>query len=71
MSDKAFNKKISHCCEYCVHGKALEGTNEIICQKRGITFKDDACRKYKYNPLKRNPEAVKISDNYSPEDFSI
>ena len=28
-------------------------------------------RKYKYDPLKRVPERVKISDNYKPEDFSL
>ncbi len=71
MSDKAFNKNLAHRCEYCVHGKSLDALNEIICKKNGVTLRDDCCRHYKYDPLKRNPEKVKVSQNYSPEDFSI
>lgn len=71
MSDKAFNKKLAHRCEYCIHGKRLEGAKEIICKKRGVTDPQDFCRKYKYNPLKRVPEDIKIQANYGPEDFSI
>jgi len=71
MADKAFSKKIARRCEYCAHGKTLEGIKEILCKKRGVTNRDDFCRNYKYDPLKRNPESTKISNNYSPEDFSI
>ena len=71
MSDKAYNKKLPHRCEYCEYGKSLEGTNEIVCKKRGITLKDDSCRKYKYNPLKRTPEEITLQGNFSAEDFSI
>jgi hypothetical protein len=68
---KAFDKKISPRCEYCAHGKLLDGNNEILCKKRGITMRDDFCRSYKYDPLKRNPEGVRVSKDYSAEDFSI
>ncbi len=71
MSEKAFNKKLPRRCEYCVYGKSLPGITEIICRKKGITYRDDYCRHYKYDPLKRSPETAKISDNYSAEDFSI
>lgn len=42
-------------------------SGEILCSKRGVTSVRDSCRKYKYDPLKRVPERVKISDNYKPE----
>jgi len=71
MADKAFNKNVIHRCAYCLHGIEVDGLSEILCKKRGITRPEDSCRSYKYNPLKRNPEGIKISTNYSPEDFSI
>lgn len=71
MADKAFNKKLSHRCEYCVYGKPLGDGREIVCRKRGVTLIDDTCRKYKYDPLKRNPDSVKIKGDFTAEDFSI
>lgn len=71
MADKAFNKKLSHRCEYCVNSKALDGSNEVICKKRGVVDRQDSCRHYKYDPLKRVPDTAKISKNYTPEDFSL
>ncbi|MBO5019735.1 MAG: hypothetical protein J6D52_03620 [Clostridia bacterium] len=71
MSNKHFNKKLPHCCEYCVYGTNSEFSNEVICIKRGVTDAKDYCRKYKYDPLKREPARQKISDNYRPEDFLL
>ncbi len=71
MSDKIFNKRIEPKCEYCVYGIPLDYDNEILCRKRGITENDDYCRRFKYDPLKREPRKEKISDNYNPEDFIL
>lgn len=71
MAEKAFNKKLQHRCEYCVHGIGILNSNEIICKKKGVTDRQDCCRRYKYDPLKRTPENAKISSNYSAEDFSL
>ena len=66
-----FNKDLPHACSYCVYGRESLFSGEILCSKRGVTSVRDSCRKYKYDPLKRVPERVKISDNYKPEDFSL
>lgn len=71
MSNKVFSKKLPRRCEYCIHGMASEFSDEILCLKRGITHAGDSCRRYKYDPLKRQPQRQKLADNYSPEDFSI
>ncbi len=70
MSDM-FNKKLPRSCSYCVHGKRSPMNNEILCKKHGVTELRDSCRHYKYDPLKRVPERIKIADNYKPEDFSL
>lgn len=66
-----FNKKLPPSCKYCVHGRVSVFGDEVMCAKKGITVSCDACRSYKYDPLKRQPNKVKISDNYTPEDFSL
>ena len=71
MSNKFFNKNLTPHCEYCVHGMNLDSTKEILCIKRGITEPTDSCPQYKYDPLKREPQKRKISDNYTAEDFLL
>jgi len=71
MGNNIFNKSLPKRCEYCVHGKKFDFSDEVLCPKRGITTVNDTCRKYKYDPLKRTPLRQKPSDNYKPEDFSI
>lgn len=71
MSKIGFNKNLQKSCAYCVYGKVIDGTNETLCKKRGVTDKRDYCRSYKYDPLKRIPQKAKISNNYSEEDFKL
>ena len=61
-----FNKDLPHACSYCVYGRESLFSGEILCSKRGVTSVRDSCRKYKYDPLKRVPERVKISAIISP-----
>lgn len=69
--NKVFNKKLPRSCSYCVYGNVSEYSNEVFCKKHGVTSNRDYCRHYKYDPLRRQPETVKPSDNYSAEDFSL
>ena len=71
MAKSPFNKKLEKHCEYCVHGTRLKFEDEIMCKKHGITSSFDRCRSYKYDPLKRIPQRVKIENNFTEEDFKI
>lgn len=71
MAEKAFNKKLPASCSYCVYGTPTVYGKEILCKKRGVTEIRDSCRKYKYDPLKRQPQKAKIADGYSEEDFKL
>ncbi len=68
---RLFNKELPHSCKYCIHGKNSLFENEILCKKHGVTDPRDCCRSYKYDPIKRIPDRVKIADGYKPEDFSL
>ena len=72
MADKKhFDKKISPACAYCLHGRWLSGGEEIFCIKRGITLPNDACRSYRYDPLKRVPKIKDFGRDYDPSDFKL
>ena len=48
-------------CSYCRNGTDIGG-GEIACVRRGITYAGSFCRKYVYDPLKREPELPRILD---------
>ena len=66
-----FSKKHEKYCQYCVHGKLLEYTDEVFCAKKGFVNKFGKCIKYKYDPLKRNPESSVVTPEFKPEDFAL
>ena len=67
-----FKKNIEPCCSYCKHGNIISDT-EVICIKKGIVTSAGACRKFSYDPLKRQPPnmAVYKPTTLSEEDFSL
>lgn len=50
-----FSKEIEKICAYCEHGKAIHGTEDIICSKKGLVRADYRCKKFLYSPLRRTP----------------
>ncbi len=69
---KLFNtKEISPACEYCTYGKASPDKEIILCIKNGVVEKTYACKKFKYDPLKRQPRRPVKMEQFSEEDFSL
>ena len=50
-----FSKDVEKICAYCEHGKPILGTEDIICEKKGLVRADYCCRKFLYTPLRRKP----------------
>lgn len=71
MKKLNFNNNNSKYCLNCVNGNFLEYTDEIFCTKKGFVDKFSKCLKYKYDPLKRRPEANSTSVGFSEEDFKL
>ena len=67
-----FRRDIEPMCEYCRYGTALS-RDEIGCVKVGITSPGENCRKFRYDPLKREPEVrAKVdSRRFTQEDFEL
>ncbi|NLA87519.1 MAG: hypothetical protein GX847_09650 [Clostridiales bacterium] len=70
-----FSRNIAPSCSYCRFGSGI-GNGEIACLRRGITSAGGSCRRFVYDPLKREPErppvlVKKLSEEMCAEDFAI
>lgn len=67
-----FRRKIPRSCSYCAWGTKL-GDEQILCVKRGVVAVSYACRKFIYDPCKRQPRKAKALDmqKFKEIDFSL
>lgn len=67
-----FKKDIDPQCAYCEYGTTTAEKSTVICKKQGgIMQSYSKCRKFKYDPLKREPKVISLASNFSKEDFFI
>lgn len=72
MRNKLLNKKeISPSCSYCAHGKSSPDGETVLCIKKGIMEKDDFCKKFSYDVLKRQPRRPTPLGEFNEDDFSL
>lgn len=71
MKKTIFGETVSPKCIYCETGIISPDGKEVLCKKKGVMMPDSFCRKFRYDPLKRTPETVKIQTDFSKEDFSL
>ena len=67
-----FEKDMDPRCAYCKRGAPL-GEDRVMCLKKGIVSAGDACRKFRYDPLKRVPPKPAKADfsRLKDEDFTL
>ena len=68
-----FRKNIEKSCSYCVHAANLVDSDRVLCSKKGMIPCEQDCKKFKYDPLKRNPVKSKPKDfaQMDDVDFSL
>lgn len=66
-----FRKTMEPACAYCAHGAPGE-EDQVICAKKGIMQPWQRCRNFRYDPLKRHPEApLPPVTEVDPENFRL
>lgn len=58
-------------CAYCKNGRLGADGKTILCPKKGVAGKDDFCKKFAYDPLKRVPQKLPNLGSFSKEDFEL
>ena len=71
MKKTIYSDNISPKCLYCETGVVSPDGNSVLCVKKGVMMPDSFCRKFRYDPLKRTPETVKLNTDFTPDDFSL
>jgi hypothetical protein len=74
---KRSNKKLYRardyeaCCACCVHGKAAPDGSGVLCSLRGVMRDTSLCKKYEYDPVKREPQRSPALPVFDPEQFTL
>ena len=59
MANKAIAETIERYCVFCEYGTPMptdkDGNETVLCSKKGVVRGKTVCRKFSYDPLKREP----------------
>ncbi|MDR2752680.1 MAG: hypothetical protein LBB50_00020 [Oscillospiraceae bacterium] len=58
-------------CAFCLFGKPSPDGASVLCAERGVMRKHSSCKKYAYDPLKRQPPRTPVLPEYDPEQFVL
>ncbi len=68
---KKIKHEITKICACCEKAEILNDSERVLCQKHGVVSADYKCRKFRYDPLKRNPSPPLKIEGLSPEDILL
>ena len=71
MKKELYNRGIDPQCQYCLHGRKSPAGDSVLCEKFGIMSLDYHCKKFVYDPLKREPMPRAVLPSFDPEDFAL
>ncbi|MBQ8641993.1 MAG: hypothetical protein IJ480_07210 [Clostridia bacterium] len=52
---KRYDAELERYCKYCEHASVLSSPDRMLCRKRGVVDAGGCCRRFVYDPLKRDP----------------
>ena len=71
LPEKLFGNHIEPACGYCRNGRPTADGRMILCPHAGVTTLYHACRKYRYDPLRRQPARQLELPEYDKADFEL
>lgn len=71
MKKSILSGDISPKCIYCETGVISADGSAVLCTKKGVMQPDSYCKKFRYDPLKRTPDTLKLRSDFSADDFSL
>ena len=66
-----FSKDIEPACAWCEHALPSQDGLALLCEKCGIVSPSFCCKKYVYDPLKREPKPPVPLGTFAPEEFAL
>lgn len=71
IKKKLFGNNIEPACAYCQLGRPAPDQVMILCPKNGPVAPHFQCKKFIYDPLKREPKRLPELPTFSPDEFKI
>lgn len=72
MALKLFKGNTEPQCACCEYAEITEGNDVVVCRKiGGVMQLYSQCKKYRYDPLKREPRKIYFSADFTKEDFQL
>ena len=71
MAKKLYGANIVPMCAYCAKGEMSTDKKNVLCTKKGIVDASYSCRRFKYDPLKRQPQRPRTISKFDEVDFSL
>ena len=71
MRKKVIGRNVEPRCKYCHYGTPTADGESVVCPKKGVLDKDESCKKFRYNPLKRAPRQDPEVLSFSESDFTL
>lgn len=54
--EKINETELERFCKFCQHSSDLTDGEKLLCEKKGIVCAEYVCKKFLYDPLKREPK---------------
>lgn len=71
FKSKLFGNGIEPACLYCEHGAPTQDGAAILCRKTGVVTPEYHCRRFVYDPLKRQPKRAPPLTRHDPSEFEL
>ena len=68
--NKVINKP-QPACKYCSSAVVTADASVILCRRKGNVMPEDSCRRFKYDPLKRQPGSMPELGNFTYDQFVL
>lgn len=69
--DTDWPKEMPRVCAFCDKSVLLKDKDSVLCAKRGVVSCDYVCRRFRYDPLKRVPNAPPPIVGLSGDDLMV
>lgn len=71
MRQKLYGNHIDPACEVCQHGRRSADGRAVLCARKGVVPLYYHCRKFQYDPLKRDPPRRPKRPSHTADEFTL
>lgn len=71
MRNRQLFNKNQPACAYCRRGLSTATGEAVLCYYKGVCKPEDSCRRFQYDPLRRQPKQQPVLPDYDGAEFEL